>query len=74
MTHPPNVMPEELQRAHYIKQIVDLEKLNAELLAACKVAQDFISTIEMDDSSGENECGNVCIELEAVIAKVEGKP
>lgn len=32
MTHPPNVMPEELQRAHYIMQIVELEKLNAELL------------------------------------------
>lgn len=36
MTHPPNVMPEELQRAHYIMQIVKLEALNAELLAALK--------------------------------------
>lgn len=33
MTHPPNVMPEELQRAHYIMQIVELRILNAELLA-----------------------------------------
>ena len=36
MNHPPNVMPEELQRAHYIMQIVTLERVNTELLSALK--------------------------------------
>jgi hypothetical protein len=34
ISHPPNAMPEELQRAHYIMQIVKLRELNAELLVA----------------------------------------
>lgn len=47
MTHPPNVMPEELQVAHYIKQILELEALNAELLAALKMAESEIANTAM---------------------------
>lgn len=34
--HPPNCMPLELQVAHYIKQVVDLREMNAELVAALR--------------------------------------
>jgi hypothetical protein len=65
MTNPPNVMPEELQRAHYIMQIVKLEKLNAELLAALKVWR------SQSAQSSSAYHSNILDQTDAAIAKAE---